>query len=186
MKLQQPIIFTLLLMTTLLISGNSWSVDITKSGKSSYLKYNQNILLRDFSGKDHKLDEYTGKGKWLVIMIWASDCHVCNNEVEKYVTFHELHKNNDATVLGISTDGWEFKEKALAFIKKHNVTFPNLIAAPIVVNHFYELQTGKSLVGTPSFLVYSPTGELKAQQSGAVPVKLIEDFISELSKDKVK
>jgi hypothetical protein len=41
---------------------------------------------------------------------------------------------------------------------------------------FYEL-TGTPLNGTPAFLLYTPEGELAAQQVGAVPVDLIETFI---------
>ena len=33
----------------------------------------------DFSGKPQKLENYVGKdGKWLIVMMWASDCHICN------------------------------------------------------------------------------------------------------------
>jgi peroxiredoxin len=178
MKCNQRIFFKLLVFISLYSISTVFSAELTIPGESQHLKYNQEILLQDFNGKSHKLSEYTGKGKWLIVMIWASDCHICNAEVKNYITFHKKHKDKDASILGISVDGWEFKDKAEGFIKKHNVNFPNLIAAPIVVDHLYELQTGKNLFGTPSFLVYSPSGELKAEQSGAVPTNLIEEFIS--------
>jgi len=139
MKHQSTVIYFILLITTFLVTENIWSANLTKNGDSNYIKYNKTILLRDFDGKDHKLQECTGTGKWLVVMIWSSDCHVCNTEVEKYVAFHQQHKNRDATVLGISTDGWEFKDNAVAFINKHKVSFPNLISSPIVVAHFVSL-----------------------------------------------
>ncbi|MFV2060084.1 MAG: TlpA family protein disulfide reductase [Gammaproteobacteria bacterium] len=182
MKLYQSIFLIFFIVISSLASGIIWSAELTKPGDSQHLKYNEEILLQDFSGKSHKLSEYYGKGKWLIVMIWASDCHICNIEVKNYITFHNKHKDVDATILGISVDGWEFKANAEKFIKKHKVNFPNLIAAPIVVDHLYELQTGKNLYGTPSFLVYSPTGELKAEQTGAVPTSLIEEFIKKFKK----
>jgi peroxiredoxin len=131
----------------------------------------------DFSGKHQVLENYTGKGKWLVVMMWASDCHICNREAHQYVDFHMVHSDTDATVLGISLDGESRKKEARKFIKKHSIDFPNLIAEPEYVSGLYLELTGQNFAGTPSFLIFSPEGELKAAQAGAVPTILIEDFI---------
>ena len=131
----------------------------------------------DFNGNPQVLENYIGKGKWLIVMMWASDCHICNREAHQYVDFHMIHSDNDATVLGISLDGESRKKEAEEFIKKHSVDFPNLIAEPEYVSNFYRQVTGQYFAGTPTFLIYSPDGELKAAQAGAVPTALIEDFI---------
>lgn len=140
----------------------------------------------DFSGKPQKLENFVGKnGKWLIVMMWASDCHVCNHEAHQYVDFHMVHSDSDATVLGISLDGESRKKEAENFIKKHSVDFPNLIAEPEFVSNVYQKLTGQYFAGTPTFLIYSPDGELKAAQAGAVPTSLIEDFIKKNSTKKV-
>ena len=140
---------------------------------------------QDFSGNNKVFENHLGKGKWLIVMIWASDCHICNREAHQYVDFHTFHSDKDATVLGISLDGESKKAAAEGFIKKHNVNFPNLIAEPeTVAKLFYDL-TGQHFSGTPTFLVYSPEGELKAAQAGAVPTELIEDFIKKNTVKKV-
>lgn len=131
----------------------------------------------DFNGKPQVLENYTGKGKWLIVMMWASDCYICNREAHQYVDFHMIHSDTDATVLGISLDGENRKKEAKKFIKKHSVDFPNLIAEPEYVSALYRELTGQFFAGTPTFLIYSPEGELKAAQAGAVPTTLIEDFI---------
>ena len=41
---------------------------------------------------DAQIEDYAGKGKWLAVMYWASDCHVCNVEVGNYADFHERHR----------------------------------------------------------------------------------------------
>ncbi|MDH5368519.1 MAG: TlpA family protein disulfide reductase [Gammaproteobacteria bacterium] len=133
--------------------------------------------LEDFNGKHQLLENYTGKGKWLIVMMWASDCHICNIEAHQYVDFHMIHSDNDATVLGISLDGDSQKKEARKFIKKHSIDFPNLIAEPEYVSNLYRELTGQIFAGTPSFLIFSPDGELKAAQAGAVPTILIEEFI---------
>ncbi|KPJ90019.1 MAG: hypothetical protein AMJ53_15115, partial [Gammaproteobacteria bacterium SG8_11] len=45
--------------------------------------------LKDFDGQASAIENYAGKGKWLVVMLWASDCHVCNQEVHQYKAFHQ-------------------------------------------------------------------------------------------------
>jgi len=139
----------------------------------------------DFNAKPQVLENYLGKGKWLVVMMWASDCHICNKEAHQYVDFHMVHSDTDATVLGISLDGESRKKAAINFIKKHAVDFPNLIAEPEFVSKVYQNYTGQYFAGTPSFLIFSPSGELKAAQAGAVPTVLIEEFIKKNPVKKV-
>lgn len=138
--------------------------------------------LTDLNGNARTIQDYAGKGKWLVVMIWASDCHFCNTEAHNYVDFQTFHKDKDATVLGISMDGLGNKAAAESFIKRHSVNFPNLIGSPETVAGMYIQLTGAPFGGTPAFLIYDPSGKLRAQQVGAVPTDLIEDFIKSHTK----
>ncbi len=133
--------------------------------------------LTDFKNTPRTIKEFTGNGKWLLVMFWASDCHICNREAHQYVDFHFTHSDKDATVLGISVDGKAKFKDAQAFIKKHNIDFPNLIGEPEVVTAIYSQYSNSRWVGTPSFLLFNPQGEVLAAQVGAVPPDVIEDFI---------
>jgi len=133
--------------------------------------------LRDLDGQAHSIDDYTGHGKWLVVMIWASDCSVCNADAHHYVDFYNAHHDKDISVLGVSMDGWAGRAAAKDFIRRHHVTFPNLVGEPTAVAQLFQNLTGQSWVGTPSFLIYDPSGTLRVQQAGAVPVDLIEQYI---------
>ena len=135
--------------------------------------------LQDFNGKPREISDYSGKGKWLIVMIWASDCHVCNKEVHNYVDFQFVHADEDAQVLGISIDGKGRKQEAEKFIQRHKVNFPNLIGEPAEVARLFTQLTGAYFAGTPAFLFYDPRGELRAQQLGAVPIEMIEKFIKQ-------
>lgn len=134
--------------------------------------------LQDLEGNPRSIDDYTGDGKWTVVMIWASDCMVCNAEAHQYVDFHTFHQDSDARVLGISMDGRAGLEDARAFIRRHNVNFPNLIGEPEDVAQLYTRLTGARWVGTPTFLIFDPNGELRAQRVGAVPQEMIAEFIA--------
>jgi len=138
--------------------------------------------LTDLNGHSRSIGDYAGKGKWLIVMIWASDCHICNIEAHNYVDFQTFHGDKDATILGISMDGMAKKAAAESFIKRHSVNFPNLIGAPEDVAGMYTQLTGAPFQGTPTFLVYDPAGKLLAQQVGAVPTDLIEGFIKSHTK----
>ena len=133
--------------------------------------------LFDLQGNPRSLGEFIGRGKWTVVVFWASDCPVCNAEVQQYVLFHDSYQDGQATVLGISLDGPTKKREALRFIDRHMVDFPNLIGQPRAIARLYTELVGEAWRGTPSFLIFSPTGELRARQVGAVPVELIEAFI---------
>ena len=137
--------------------------------------------LQKFDGTSTALSEFTGKGKWTIVMIWAHDCHVCNQEAYQYQAFHVRHQDKDAQMLGISMDGKKHLKDAREFIKRHKLTFPNIIGEPEEVAGVFEDLTGMDWYGTPTFLIYNSKGELRAQQVGAVPVNLIEDFMQKES-----
>lgn len=134
-------------------------------------------VVAEFTGNESQISQFAGKGKWLVVMIWASDCTVCNKEAHEYIAFHKQHKDKDAQVLGLSIDGKEKSKEARDFIKRHQVNFPNLLGEPMDVAVMYQEQTGGNWIGTPSFMVFNPKGELIGAQAGAVPVSIIESFI---------
>lgn len=137
--------------------------------------------LTDFKNTPKSIKDYTGKGKWLLVMFWASDCHICNKEAHQYVDFHFTHSDKDATVLGISTDGKARFKAAQNFIKKHSIDFPNLIGEFEDVAHVYQSYANSPLSGTPGFLLFNPKGKLLAASLGAVPPETIEDFMAKNS-----
>ncbi len=134
--------------------------------------------LYDFEGRPHVLEEYLGKGKWLIVTAWASDCAVCNKEIPELVAFHNAHRDRDATVLGISVDGAGRKPEAQAFIARHHVSFPNLLDHGRAFKAIYLRATGRPWFGgTPMNLVYAPDGRLAARRISPLAKAEIETFI---------
>ena len=134
--------------------------------------------LRDLQGNITSFSDQQVPGKWTVVMIWASDCHVCNEESGQYSGFHQAHADTDATVLGISIDGKERLEDARAFVERNGVIYPSLIGDVQTVAQWYQMETGESFIATPTFVLFGPEGEVRAAQPGAVPPSAIEEFIS--------
>jgi peroxiredoxin len=131
--------------------------------------------LVDMDGNTRNIGEFIGQGKWTVVVIWAEDCHVCNAEIHNYDFFHDEHKDKNVGVLGVSIDGKKKIELSRDFIKRHGLTFPNLLMEPDIkdISKF----GGNRFVGTPTIYIYTPEGKIVAAQSGAVPVSVIEEFI---------
>jgi hypothetical protein len=123
-----------------------------------------------------EFDQHLGKGKWLVVKIWASDCHICNHEAHHYVDYYEFGMGDRTNLVGISLDG-EDQMAAREFIRRHNVSYPNFITDFATGSRWFSKISGQVFRGTPGFLIFDPSGELRAQQIGAVPVELIEQFI---------
>jgi len=44
-------------------------------------------LFLTFDNKPAKIADYIVDKKWLLVMIWASDCHICNREAYTYRGF---------------------------------------------------------------------------------------------------
>lgn len=141
----------------------------------------EDALFSDFDGQPQTVESYTGDGKWLVVMIWAHDCGVCNQEAESYAQFHLEHKDTKARMLGISMDGAAKKADAEAFIARHDLPFPNLLGELMPTMAYYATLTESQFRGTPTLLIFGPDGELRAAQAGAVPITSIERFIAEKS-----
>lgn len=140
--------------------------------------------LQDFDGQARELADYVGQGdQWLVVMLWESNCPACNRVVHRYVDFHEFNTDQRAHVLGISMDGPRFQAGAEDFIRRHQVQFPNLIAEPGEVILLYQSLTGDQFLGTPSFLVFDPSGTLRAKQVGPLPTEVLQDYIDKADRE---
>lgn len=135
-------------------------------------------VLRDMRGNITTFDAQQIPGQWTVVMIWASDCHVCNQESNQYSKFYTQHAGRDANMIGISIDGQRGKEDAEAFISRNEVIFPNLIGDVQTVSRWYQAETGESFRATPTFVLFDPNGKVRAAQPGAVPPAIIEQFIA--------
>lgn len=133
----------------------------------------------DFDGNPKSVEEFFTPDKWTVLMIWRHDCHICNQEVVGYSFFHE--DNQQVQVIGLSTDGMTKKDKAEKFITTHDLSFDNIIGELRSVMRYYQNQTGSRFIGTPSFMIFNPNGELKAAQAGAVPPDVISNYINSQS-----
>jgi len=131
------------------------------------------VALPDVAGKTQHVSDYVGHGQWTVVAVWSVDCPICRRELPELAFFHEDHKKKDASVLGVSIDSVRQRERVKAFIAEHGLGFPNLIGERSDVAR---LGAG-AFQGTPTYLFFSPTGELVAQHAGSLAIADIERIV---------
>ncbi len=134
------------------------------------------LVLKDLDGREHHVQEFIGKGKWVVVVVWSADCPVCRREIYHMTFFHDENRKKGMEVLGLSIDGWQQVEKARAFARDQALNFPNLIGDPETPS----LLTDTMFIGTPTFYVFSPDGRVLAQRIGPVTQEQMEALIEEL------
>jgi len=139
-----------------------------------------NIPLRDLDGREHNVNEFIGHAKWVVVVTWSHDCHICDLEIDEMAAFHAAH-HEKAMVLGVTLDGAEYLKEARAFVKRHKLPFVNLITEPSQ-DVMMKFGAGR-FMGTPTYYIYDPKGEIVGQNIGPLTRAEVEEFISSFDKD---
>ena len=138
------------------------------------------ITLESIDDSEHKLSEYIGHGKWVVLNIWGTRCPPCREEMPELVRFHDEHHTGDAIVVGIAIDfpsyGYAKKNEVIAFADDYLIDFPLLLSDANITE-----KTGLGrLEGLPTTYLFNPGGKVVGMQVGGITKKIIEDFINKL------
>ncbi|MBX2882260.1 MAG: TlpA family protein disulfide reductase [Granulosicoccus sp.] len=124
------------------------------------------------------LSDYIVDGRWNLVMFWSTDCVPCEEQKPMIESFHQQHKDSRAVVLGIVTDGLEMKEEIDVLMKKHDPSYPNLVVFADVFYRQYEELTGKPFRVTPTYLLFSPAGDLVGARSGKIERQFIDKIVT--------
>lgn len=137
--------------------------------------------IQELNGDIVRLDERVGDGKWLLVMLWATDCHICKQQKPEMSRFHDKHKDDDAQVLGIALDGMGAVDEVKSYLDHFQPSFPNYVGEIAIVASHYLFLTEESLRGTPTYLLFNPDGELVGNNPGPLSIEALEQFINKKS-----
>lgn len=140
-------------------------ISITISASSS--------AMTNMKGEPSSIEAFTGNGKWLIVQAWASRCPICNKAMPDLVK--SAHSFPNAKVLGVSLDG--SRTSAQKFINKHKVNFPTLVSNNREFDAYLRKVAGEKLTGTPTYLIFTPNGQLVGLQPGNVPPTTLKNFL---------
>lgn len=155
-----------------------WLIMVLCLAPGLVLAAGTDIRLKDVDGKEHNVNEFIGQGKWTVVAVWSADCPICRRDIFHMTFFHDEHRKNNATVLGISVDGYANRGKVQGFIDAQSLNFPNLIGDPDDVSRL----SGSQFIGTPTYYFFSPEGKFMTQRIGPVTQAQAEAIIRDLEK----
>lgn len=134
------------------------------------------VVLKDLSGKNRRVSEYIGHGRWVVVTVWSADCPICRREMYHMTFLHEERKDKDIQVLGLSIDGYAQRTKILDFVDEQSLNFPTLIGD----RHDASRLSGRPLQGTPTYYFFAPGGRFMAAHVGAMTQRQAEAMVERL------
>lgn len=134
---------------------------------------------------EDQFSKVIGQGKWTIVNVWSTSCISCRSEIPDLQDFHEAHKDQDATVLGIAIGFPNFdypdRQTVRDFVRDYFVDFPTLTADAEQASNLI----GEYVTMIPVSFFYNPEGELVGRLQGTTNRQEIEDMMDLYLKNPV-
>lgn len=130
------------------------------------------IITTDSTGKESKLSDYVGRGKYVLVDFWASWCAPCRWEIPNLAEIHSrFGKTGKMLVLGVAT--WDEEAKTRKAMEELNVTWPQILNAGDAPMNLYGIR------GIPHIILFGPDGKIvKRDLRGKNMIEEIEKLMN--------
>ena len=109
----------------------------------------------DAEGKESKLSDYVGKGKYVLVDFWASWCGPCKGEIPHLKELHNKFNGEKFTVLGINVMDQEARFKAA--MEEEGINYPQIVIPNGNKDNACELY---GIQGIPQIILFAPDGTI--------------------------
>ena len=134
-------------------------------------------VIVNLKGQPDAVGNYTGDGKWTLVMVWSTACSACQRETPSVNAYNARNAGGRVHVVGVAINGYTRKAAIEAFREKYDMAFPTLVADPRRFLGHFQAKTGRAFKGTPTFLVYAPDGRLAGVNTGPIDLKRFDAFL---------
>ena len=109
---------------------------------------------KSLDGKDAKLSDYVGKGKYVLVDFWASSCRPCREEAERTLRpLHEKYKGDERfLILGVAV--WDKHDKTVSALDKLEYPWAQIIDAGETPTELYGIDA------IPHIMLIGPDGTI--------------------------
>lgn len=106
----------------------------------------------EYNGKTQRLSDYVGKGKYVLLDMWASWCAPCRAEIPNLKELHNKYKDKGLTVLGLFV--WDKKENLKKAMEEEGIDWSQLIDKDNTATKIYGIS------GIPHIILFAPDGTI--------------------------
>lgn len=142
------------------------------------------VALQDIHGQTQHFDQFIGRGKWTVLVVWGARCPPCIEEMPEMQRFHDMHKEKVAIVLGVAVDfptfGQARRDEVAQFMEDYLISFPVLLGDAAAYTRF----GGADLLGMPTTVIYDRKGAIAARHTGSLSRDMVERFIQKWDQEE--
>lgn len=143
----------------------------------AYTSSVQAFLVSDFDKNKVEVNDYLGKGRWTIVMMWQLECVLCEEQKPLVEAFHKKYKSTSAHVVGLVIDGHEYMPQIKAFVDEKPTAFPSYVVFGDVFQDQMKKETGKVFPAAPAYLIYSPKGELVRAINSRVNIRDLISYV---------
>ena len=108
-----------------------------------------------WEGKEYRLSDYVGKGKYVLVDFWASWCAPCLKEIPNIIQVYNKYRSRGLEVVGVAVSSDKPENTAKA-VEKLGINYPIIYEADGSASKAYGLQF------IPQIIIVGPDGTILA------------------------